>query len=101
MFLAKSNLMNHLVALLIILLPCCSSEKKEDIIRREIKLKEIRRGNDVVKLTINSEENVDDTSEIHYQADVRTKSKDSTIADSIFLIKGADGVLLPFSTKNP
>ena len=86
---------------MILLLFSCNSEKKEDIIRREIKLKEVRRGNDVVKLKVNIEKNVEDTSEIYYQADIRTKTKDSTITDSIFLIKGVDGVLLPFSTKTP
>ena len=93
--------MNYLPFLLIILLFSCNSEKKEDIIRREIKLKEVRRGNDVVKLKVNIVKNVEDTSEIYYQADVRTKTKDSSITDSIFLIKGVDGVLLPFSTKTP
>ena len=93
--------MNYFPFLLIILLFGCGSEKREDIIRREIKLKEVRRGNDVVKLKVNLEKNVEDTSEIYYQADVRTKTKDSTITDSIFLIKGVDGVLLPFSTKTP
>ena len=93
--------MKYLQYLLIILLTGCGSEKKADTIDREIRLKEVRRGHEVISLKINLEKNVADTSEIYYQADIRMKSKDSTVNDSIFLIKGADGVLLPFSTKNP
>lgn len=82
-------------------LVACNAEKKEDTIQREIKLKEIRKGHDVTKLIIMTQNTVDDTSEIQYQADIKTKLKDSTIHDSIFLIKGAGDVLLPFSTKIP
>ena len=79
----------------------CGSEKREDTIEREIRLKEVRRGHEVINLTINPEKRVADTSEIHYKAEIMVMSKDTTINDSIFLIKGTDGVLLPFSTKNP
>ena len=93
--------MKYLPYLLIILLISCNSEKREETIQREIRLKESRKGHDVVKLTINLEKTMDDTSAIYYDADIRMVSKDSTINDSIFLIKGTDGVLLPFSTKSP
>lgn len=93
--------MKYLQYLLIIFLISCQSEKKEDTIIREIKLKEIRNGHELVKLTINLEKTVADTSEIYYHADIRIKSRDSSINDSLFLIKGANGVLLPFSTKIP
>lgn len=85
----------------ILCLAGCGTENREDTIQREIRLKETRRGHEVVNLTINLEKIVADTSEIHYHANIRIKSKDSTLNDSIFLIKGTDGVLLPFSTKNP
>ena len=79
----------------------CGSEKREDTIQREIKLKETRKGYEVVKLNIVREKTMADTSEVYFNADIKIKTKDSTIIDSIFLIKGTDGVLLPFSTKNP
>ena len=87
--------------ILLILFMGCSSEKKEETIDREIKLKEVRKGHEVIKLTINHQITVQDTSEIYYSADIKINAKDSSISDSIFLIKGADGILLPFSTKNP
>ena len=91
---------------LILLLFCislisCGGEKKEDVIFREIKLKEARKGREMVKLLINKERTSDDTTAIYYHAQVKTRSKDSTVFDSIFLIKGVNGVLLPFSTKSP
>ena len=91
--------MKILACSLLLFLFSCGNEKKEDTIRREIKLKEIRKGREVVNLSITRETTVADTSDIFYHAEVRIKSKDSTINDSIFLIKGEDGVLLPFSTK--
>ena len=93
--------MKYLQYLFIILVIGCGSERKEDTIDREIRLKEIRKGNNLIKFRINLEKYAADTSEIYYQADIRLSSKDSTINDSIFLIKEADGVLLPFSTKTP
>ena len=93
--------MRILYFLVFIFVTGCSHEKREATINREIKLKEARRGRELVKLSINNEKIIADTTAIYYQADVRIKSTDSTIIDSIFLIKGEDGVLLPFSTKTP
>ena len=79
----------------------CTYENKEDVIRREITLKEARKGHKVVALKILNEKAFEDTSEIYYHASVKIQSRDSIIEDSLFLIKGANGVLLPFSTKIP
>ena len=97
----KLAYMKILQIIIITLLMSCAREKKGDTINREIKLKEARKGHEVVHLTISHEKTVEDTSAVYYNAVVKIKSKDSTIVDSIFLIKSSDGVLLPFSTKIP
>lgn len=93
--------MKYLQFIPLLFLLACNAEKKEDVIRREITLREIRKGHHITKLVINTQNTVDDTSEIHYEANIRIKQVDSVIHDSIFLIKGAGDVLLPFSTKIP
>ena len=93
--------MKFIILILLVSVAGCSNEKREEVIQREIKLKEARRGHDVTKLAIKSEKTTDDTSAIYYRAEITFKSKDSTIDDSIFMIKGSDGVLLPFATKMP
>lgn len=79
----------------------CAGEKRSDVIKREIKLKEARKGHDLIQLSILHEKIFEDTSAVYYNAAVKIKLRDSTIQDSIFLIKSSDGVLLPFSTKIP
>ncbi|MDQ6757548.1 MAG: hypothetical protein M3004_11500 [Bacteroidota bacterium] len=80
----------------LLLLISCS---KEDAIKREIKLKEARKGFELVNFSITQKRSMNDTSAIYFTASIKTTTKDSVIEDSIFFVKNADGVLLPFSSN--
>jgi hypothetical protein len=71
----------------------------QEIIQKEIKLKEARRGLDLKNFTIHLKHTVKDTSAVYFKATVKVNRKDSVFSDSIFFVKGSDGVLLPFSSN--
>lgn len=70
-----------------------------DTIQREIKLKEARKGYELLNFSIIYKKDINDTAAIYFNATIKTSTKDSLIQDSIFFVKGADGVLLPFSSN--
>ncbi len=82
--------------LLIFIFSCNSGE---DVIKREIKLKEARKGYELLNYEVSKRINIKDTSELFFKAIIKTSAKDSAFQDSIFFIKGSDGVLLPFSAN--
>jgi hypothetical protein len=71
--------MKYLPFLLTLIVIGCSSEKREETIDREIRLKEVRKGHEVIKLIIDHQKTVEDTSEIHYTADIKIKLKEPMV----------------------
>ena len=70
----------------------------DESIKREIKIREARRGHDLVTLDVNYHKNASDTFAVYYKASVKVHEKDSTITDSLFFVN-QNGALLPFITS--
>lgn len=72
---------------------------RDEIIKREIKIREARRSHELVKLTIHLNKDLTDTFAVYYEAKIKVHTKDSTINDSLFFIKMKGGAYLPFITS--
>lgn len=91
------NILKKYKYFFVVILFSCS--QKKEIINREVKLQEARKGYELLKLNITKQKEIKDTSAVYFNASVRADGKILMISDSIFFVKNPDGTLLPFSSN--